>query len=77
VVAPLSLNRLSGVDRVFPAALFQFGFEMTPALSVALMAVPDPTKSMLMTRVGSPFTVKFATWSLVIPGSVWLGGLNV
>jgi hypothetical protein len=38
-----------GVDRLLPAALFQFAAVTTPALSDPPIDVPVPTKSMLMT----------------------------
>src|SRR6185369_331652 len=47
LAAPVSSTSASGVLRVAPAALFQFAFATTPALSAAPIAVPFPTKLML------------------------------
>src|SRR5665213_965866 len=48
VAAPVSFSSASGVLRLVPVALFQWLFATTPAVSVAAIAVPVPTKSMLM-----------------------------
>src|SRR3954447_4783080 len=49
VLAPLSLTSARGDALLAPAALFQFAFATTPAVSLAAIAVPVPTKSMLTT----------------------------
>src|SRR3954447_19390403 len=52
VVAPFSSFKARGCALAAPAALFQFAFATTPATSVDCMAVPSPTKSMLIAAVG-------------------------
>src|SRR3954452_439616 len=52
VVAPFSSCKARGCALAAPTALFQFAFAITPATSVGCMAVPSPTKSMLIAVVG-------------------------
>ena len=49
LAVPLSSTSASGVLRDAPVALFQFALGTIPASSVAAVAVPLPTKSMLTT----------------------------
>jgi hypothetical protein len=49
VAVPDSSTKACLVVFVSPLALFQFGFANTPATSALPMAVPWPTKSMLIT----------------------------
>src|SRR2546425_1089945 len=49
VAAPVSSFSASGVLRLAPVALFQFVFATTPALSLAPIEVPLPTKLTPMT----------------------------
>src|SRR5437764_948875 len=51
VLVPFSSSNASGVVTVAPAAAFQCAFAITPAVSVAAMAVPVPTNSMLIAVV--------------------------
>src|ERR1700676_524061 len=48
VALPVSSTKPRGVDLLARLALFQLAFATTPAVSLAAMAVPLPTKSMLM-----------------------------
>src|SRR3954454_18875594 len=52
VVAPFSSFKARGCELAGPAALFQFALATTPATSEGCMAVPSPTKSMLIAVVG-------------------------
>src|SRR4051794_13513826 len=47
LLAPFSFTSGSGAVLLAPAALFQFAFATTPAVSLAAIAVPLPTKSIL------------------------------
>jgi hypothetical protein len=49
VAMPVLFTSASGVVRDMPVPVFQFVTGTTPALSAAPIAVPVPTKSMLMT----------------------------
>jgi hypothetical protein len=55
LAAPVSFTSANGVLRDAPAALFQFAFATTPAISVGPIAVPVPTKLMLTTPTGAAF----------------------
>jgi hypothetical protein len=59
VAAPDWFTSVSGLVRLAPVPLFQFVAATTPALSFAAIAVPVPTKLMLMMPAGVPagFTV--------------------
>jgi len=80
-VAPLlaPVSSISGSeDPVLLAALFQFVFATTPALSPGARVGPLPTKLILTVLAGGAAeATKLAVWLAVIFVKVRLGGVNV
>ena len=77
LLAPVSSFNASGPLLALLVALFQFVFGTTPALSEAPIAVPLPTKLMLIVRAELAVAVKFAVWLAVMLVKVWLAGVKL